>query len=49
MRKIAIRITKKQVDNINNQCANGWELDVQYFLFHGEKTLIKQIQLDDEN
>ena len=44
-----MKITKKQVDSINNQCANGWELDVQYFLFHGEKTLIKQIQLDDEN
>ena len=44
-----MRITKEQVDSINNQCANGWKLDVQYFLFHGEKTLIKQIQLDDEN
>ena len=28
---------------------NGWQFDVEYFLFHGEKTLIKQIQIDDEN
>ena len=49
MRKIATKITKEQVDNINNQCMNGWQFDVEYFLFHGEKTLIKQIQLDDEN
>ena len=49
MRKIATKLTKEQVENINNQCHNGWELDVQYFLFHGEKTLVKQIELDDEN
>lgn len=44
-----MKITKEQVDNINNQCMNGWQFDVEYFLFHGEKTLIKQIQLNDEN
>lgn len=42
-------ITKEQVNSINAKCSNGWELDVEYFLFHGEKTLVKQIQLDDEN
>ena len=42
-------ITKDQINNINSQCANGWELDVQYYLFHNEKTLIKKINLDNEN
>lgn len=42
-------ITKEQITNINSQCANGWELDVQYCLFHNEKTLIKKINLDNEN
>lgn len=42
-------ITKQQVNNINNQCSNGWQLDVQYYLFHNEKTLIKKIDIDNEN
>lgn len=43
------KITQEQISSINNQCMNNWELDVQYFLFHGEKTLIKHIELDNEN
>lgn len=42
-------ITKEQIQKINNQCQNDWKLDVQYFLFHNEKTLIKQIKLDEEH
>lgn len=42
-------ITKEQINNINKQCMNGWELDVEYYLFHNEKTLIKHIQLDNEH
>ncbi len=43
------KITEKQISNINKQCRNNWELDVQYFLFYGEKTLVKQISLDNQN
>ena len=42
-------ITNQQVDNIDKQCSNGWKLDVHYYLFHNEKTLIKKINIDDEN
>lgn len=27
----------------------GWHLDLEYFLYHGEKTLIKCIELDEEH
>lgn len=43
------RITRENVQKINSKCKNGWELDVEYYLYHGDKTLIKQIRLDDEN
>lgn len=43
------KITQKQINDINNQCMNNWELDVQYYLFHNEKTLIKQIEIDKQN
>lgn len=29
--------------------SNEWELDLDYFLFHNEKTLIKRISIDEEN
>lgn len=41
-------ITKKEINTINNKCNNGWILDVQYYAFHNEKTLIKQISIDNE-
>ena len=43
------KITKTQLENINNRCRNDWRFDVQYFMYHSEKTLIKQIKLDNEN
>lgn len=43
------KITKTQLENINNRCRNDWRFDVQYFLYHSEKTLIKQIKLDNEH
>lgn len=42
-------IKKEQILNINSRCKNDWELDVQYCLMHGEKTLIKRIDLDEQN
>ena len=41
-------ITKQEINNINGKCNNGWMLDVQYYMFHNERTLIKQIPIDDE-
>ena len=43
------KITVDQVTKINNMCSNEWMLDVQYFHFHNEKTLIKRIRLDERN
>ena len=43
------KITKQQIEKINKKCMNDWRLDVQYYLWHDEKTLMKQIKLDDEN
>lgn len=43
------KITKEAIQKINNKCKNDWKLDIQYYLFHNEKTLVKQIQLDDEH
>lgn len=42
-------IKKEQINAINSKCSNGWTLDVQYFIHHGEKTLIKTIDIDNEN
>lgn len=43
------KITREQIENINKKCINGWELDIQYFIFHNEKTLKKIIELDAEH
>lgn len=41
-------MTKKQIEEINNKCKNGWEFDVVYFVYHEEKTFIKKIKQKDE-
>lgn len=43
------KITREQLQKINNSCKNGWELDLRYFLMHNEKTLRKIIELDTEH
>lgn len=43
------KMTKEQLQKINNSCKNEWTFDLQYFLMHNEKTLIKHITIDDEN
>ena len=43
------KITREQLQKINNNCKNEWTFDLQYFLMHNEKTLIKHITIDDEN
>lgn len=41
------KITKQQIQKINNMCSNDWQLDLEYFLYHGEKQLMKCIDLDE--
>ena len=43
------KITKEQILKINRMCSNNWRFDIQYFMYHSEKTLIKQIDLDEQN
>ena len=43
------KITREQIQKINSKCKNGWELDIQFFIFHNEKTLKKIIELDEEH
>lgn len=43
------RITQEQVKKINDKCLNNWRLDIEYYLFHNEKTLIKQIKIGYEH
>lgn len=43
------KITREQIQKINNKCKNNWELDIQFFIFHNEKTLKKIIELDEEH
>ena len=40
-------ISREQLQKINNQCFNDWELDLHYYLMYGEKKLQKRIELDD--
>lgn len=41
-------ISKEQILKINNSCSNDWRLDTQYYLLHGEKRLVKHIELDKD-
>ena len=47
--RIMGNMTHEQVKNINSKCMNDWRLDVEYYIFHNEKTLVKHIKLDDEH
>lgn len=42
------KITREQIQEINNKCSNGWKLDVQHYLNFSEKTLLKNIEIDDK-
>lgn len=42
-------ITREQLNQINKMCSNGWKFDLDLFLSHNEKTLMKHIQIDDEH
>lgn len=44
-----VNITNELINDINNKCKNDWKLDISYYIFHKEKTLIKRIKLDEQN
>ena len=41
------RITREQYNKWNSQAQNGFTLDLEYYLNWGEKTLIKDIPMED--
>ena len=43
------KLTIEQIKKINNGCSNGFSFDRSYFLFHSEKTLKKNIYLDEKD
>lgn len=40
-------ITREQINKINEKMGNGWELDLYYYLMHGEKTAVLKIDQED--
>ena len=42
-------ITKEQIIKINKMCNNGWKLNIDYYLYHNKKTLVKVIWIDEQN
>lgn len=40
-------LTREQLQKINESCSNEWRLDIQYFMFHNEKQLTKNIELEN--
>lgn len=43
------KIKQEQLQKINNMCSNEWIFDLQFFIYHNEKTLIKRIRVDEEH
>lgn len=41
------KITIEQIKKINDKCFNNFKLDTQYFLIHNEKTLYKDITINE--
>lgn len=42
-----MKITRDQVNKINEKMGNGWELDLSFLLMHNEKTAMLKIPQDD--
>ena len=42
-------ITREQIKKWESECKNDFKFDVQYYIFHNEKTLEKIIKLDETN
>ena len=44
---MAISMTKKQVQELNNKCSSNWRFDTTFFIFHSIKTLHKKLKVDE--
>lgn len=42
------KLTREQLQKINNSCDNGFKLDLNYFFIHGEKALVKNVNIDEK-
>lgn len=40
-------ITREQAIKLNSQAPQGWKFDIQYYVIHGEKTLIHNVPLNN--
>lgn len=38
---------REQIEDVKNKCGNGFELDLQYLMFHKEKQLEKKVFIND--
>lgn len=43
------KLLKKDVEKWNSECKNDFKFDVEYYIFHNEKTVEKIIELDKEH
>lgn len=42
-------LTSEEIQAIHSKCSNDWRLNRELYIFHQEKALIKQIDIDNEN
>ncbi len=42
------KLTKEQVEDINQKCSNDFMLDVGAFMYHGDKQVVKYIDIGDD-
>lgn len=42
-------LTSEEIQAIHSKCSNDWRLNRELYIFHQEKALIKQIDIDKEN
>lgn len=43
------KLTDAEVQAIHSKCSNDWRLNRELYIFHQEKALTKQIDIDNEN
>ena len=42
-------LTSEEIQAIHSKCSNDWRLNRELYIFHQEKALSKQIEIDSEN
>lgn len=43
------KLTEAEIQAIHSKCSNDWQLDRELYIFHEEKALTKEIEIDSEN